>query len=193
MHSQICKRVKRTAKVWFSVIICSRLNKLCDQTNLVLKCVCFPNRVGQNSDLTDFTSKIQAFCRPDWTKGWTPWKWIRYFSATKVNITNSSESRWKNGVISLVTFLPSWIMVLKLPKIVHILQICADLSNKSKSSKSTYLYLSEIERPHHAISENSMFLGVWAAVHHKISRNKTSKKSWLGRNLTKSISDDNIF
>ena len=115
------------------------------------------------------------------------------FSYKSEYYKQSSESRWKNGVISLVTFLPSWIMVLKLPKIVHILQICADLSNKSKSSKSTYLYLSEIERPHHAISENSMFLGVWATVHHKISRNKTSKKSWLGRNLTKSISDDNIF
>ena len=46
-------------------------------------------------------------------------------------------------------------MVLKLPKIVHYLQICADLSKKSKSIKATYLCPSE--RTHHALSENSMF------------------------------------
>ena len=46
-------------------------------------------------------------------------------------------------------------MVLKLPKEVHLWQICADLSKKSKSIKNIYLYPSE--RLHHAISENSMF------------------------------------
>ena len=61
----------------------------------------------------------------------------------------------KNGIICLVSFFPSWVMVLKLPKIVHFLQICADLSKKSKSIKAIYLYSSE--RPHHALSENSMF------------------------------------
>ena len=39
--------------------------------------------------------------------------------------------------------------VLKLPKTVHFLQICADLSTKSKSIKAIYLYLSE--RPHQAL------------------------------------------
>ena len=39
----------------------------------------------------------------------------------------------KNGVICLVFFFPSWVMVLKLPKIMHFLQICAALSKKSKS------------------------------------------------------------
>ena len=61
----------------------------------------------------------------------------------------------KNGVICLVSFFPSWVMVLKLPKIVHFLQICADLSKKSKSTKAIYLYPSE--RPHHALSKNIMF------------------------------------
>ena len=61
----------------------------------------------------------------------------------------------KNGIICLVSFFPSWGMVLKLPKIVYFLQICADLSKKSKSIKAIYLYPSE--RPHHALSENSMF------------------------------------
>ena len=46
-------------------------------------------------------------------------------------------------------------MVLELPKIVHSLQDCADLSKKSKSIKAIYLYPPEI--PHHALSENNMF------------------------------------
>ena len=46
-------------------------------------------------------------------------------------------------------------MVLKLPKIVHFLQICADLSKKSKSIKAIYLY--PCERPYNALSENGMF------------------------------------
>ena len=62
-----------------------------------------------------------------------------------------------NGVICLVSFFPSWVMVFKLPKIVYFLQICADLSKKSKSIKEIYIYPSE--RPHHALSKNSMFYG----------------------------------
>ena len=46
-------------------------------------------------------------------------------------------------------------MVLKLPKIVHFLQICADLSNKPKYIKATYFY--PYERPHHTLSENDIF------------------------------------
>ena len=49
-------------------------------------------------------------------------------------------------------------MVLKLLKIVHFLQICADLSNESKSIRAIYLHPSE--RPHYALSENSMFYRV---------------------------------
>ena len=47
------------------------------------------------------------------------------------------------------------VMVLKLPKILHFLQICSDISKKLKSIKAIYFYPSE--RPHHAISENSIF------------------------------------
>ena len=43
-------------------------------------------------------------------------------------------------------------MVLKMPKIVHFLEICADLRKKSKSIKAVYLHPSE--RPHYALSEN---------------------------------------
>ena len=61
----------------------------------------------------------------------------------------------KNGVILLVSFFPSWVMVLKLPKIVHLLQMCADISKTSKCIKAIYLYSSE--RPYRVLSRNSMF------------------------------------
>ena len=47
-------------------------------------------------------------------------------------------------------------MVLKLPKIVHFLQICANLNKKPKYIKAIYFY--PFERPHQALSENSIFL-----------------------------------
>ena len=46
-------------------------------------------------------------------------------------------------------------MVLKLTDIVNFLQICADLSKKSKSIKAIYLHPSE--RTYNARSENRMF------------------------------------
>ena len=49
----------------------------------------------------------------------------------------------KNGTICLVFMFPSWVMVLKLSKNVHILQVCADISKKSKSVKAIYIYTSE--------------------------------------------------
>ena len=49
-------------------------------------------------------------------------------------------------------------MVLKLARIEHFLQICANLSKKPKSIKTIYFYPSE--RPHHALSENSIFYRV---------------------------------
>ena len=55
----------------------------------------------------------------------------------------------------LPSFLFSfWVMVLKLPKIVHFLQICADFSKKSKSIKSNLFIHIRLD---HALSENSMF------------------------------------
>ena len=61
----------------------------------------------------------------------------------------------KNGSICLVSFFPAWVIVLKLPKIMHFLQICADISKKSKCIEAIYLYSSE--QPRHALSKNSMF------------------------------------
>ena len=87
----------------------------------------------------------------------------------KMNFDNFQKQTWitqtlrvkkldeNNDFICLVFVFPSeaWVMVLKLPKLVHFLQICAALSKKSESNKTTYLYPSEI--PHHALSENDMF------------------------------------
>ena len=46
---------------------------------LSLKCECFLNQTGQNSDLTAFTSKIQVLCRPEWTKGKNSLKMVLAF------------------------------------------------------------------------------------------------------------------
>ena len=60
----------------------------------------------------------------------------------------------KNGVISLVSMLHSWVMVLKLSKKVHFLQFSADLSQKPKSVKAIYIYGSE--NSCYSLSENDM-------------------------------------
>ena len=79
----------------------------------------------------------------------------------------------KNDFIYLICFFSFRVMVLKLPKILHFFQICADLSKKPKSIKAIYFYPSE--RPHHALSENRIFIGVQATVH-EILKNKIPEK-----------------
>ena len=76
-------------------------------------------------------------------------KWI----SQKVRAQKVDE---KNGVIWLISSFLSWVMVLKLPKMVHFLQICADLNKKPKYIKAIYFYPSE--RLHHAVLENGIFL-----------------------------------
>ena len=68
--------------------------------------------------------------------------------------TVRAEKVDKNGVICLVSMLPSWVMVLKLSKKVHFLQFCADLSQKPKSVKAIYIYGSESS--YYSLSENDM-------------------------------------
>ena len=53
------------------------------------------------------------------------------------------KSRWKNGVISLVFISFSWLMVLKLSKIVSFLHFSADVSKKYKAVIAIYVYASE--------------------------------------------------
>ena len=68
--------------------------------------------------------------------------------------TVRAEKVDKNGVICLVSMLPSWVMVLKLSKKVHFLQFCADLSQKPKCVKAIYIYGSESF--YYSLSENDM-------------------------------------
>ena len=77
-----------------------------------------------------------------------------------MNLENFQKQKWvsqtaekvdeKNGVIC---FFPSWIMALKLPKIVQCLQVFADLLSRSIEA----IYLCPSERTYHALSENNMF------------------------------------
>ena len=60
----------------------------------------------------------------------------------------------KNGVINLVFISLSWLMVLKLSKIVPFLQFFADISKKSKAVIAIYVY--ESEGSHFALSENGV-------------------------------------
>ena len=69
----------------------------------------------------------------------------------------------ENGVICLVSMLPSWVMILKLSTKVHILQFCANLRKKSESIKVICIYASE--RSCYALLENSiLFVMLWLTV-----------------------------
>ena len=87
----------------------------------------------------------------------------------------------KNGAICLVFFFLSWVMVSKLPKIVHFLQIWVDLSKKSRSIKTIYI---SIWKTSSCSFKKVCFIGVWETVQ-QILRNKKSKNCWISWNLTK--------
>ena len=84
----------------------------------------------------------------------------------KMNFGNFQIQKWisqaaraqivdqKNLVICLISFFLSWVMVLKLSKIVHFLQIFADLSKNPKCIKEIYFYVSE--RPYRVLSEKKV-------------------------------------
>ena len=141
-----------------------------------VKPVCVLNWKEQNSDLTAFNFKIQVFCSAAWTKGGPHENEFWQFSNTKKWLSQTAQKvdrKNKNGVICLVSFFPSWVMVLKLPKIVHFLQICTDFSKESKFIKAIYLYPPEGPIMH--IQKIVCFIGVCATVH-EIPRNKISTK-----------------
>ena len=74
-----------------------------------------------------------------------------------MNVTNREKKvDEKNRVSYLVSMFPSYIMVLKLSKKVHFMQLCADLSKKSNSIKAVYIYASE--GSHYALSEMVLFI-----------------------------------
>ena len=85
------------------------------------------------------------------------------FSNSEMNVTNREKKvDEKNRVSYLVSMFPSYIMVLKLPKKVHFMQLCADLSKKSNSIKAVYIYASE--GSHYALSEMVLFIMLWLTV-----------------------------
>ena len=63
----------------------------------LLSLMCVFSQSGQNPNLTAFTSKILVFCRPEWAKEGTPWKWILTIFKWKNEFPKQlgSESRWK--------------------------------------------------------------------------------------------------
>ena len=75
--------------------------------------------------------------------------------------TVRTEKVDKNGVIYLVSMLPSWVVVLKLSKKVHFLQFCANFSQKLKCVKAIYINGSKIFN--YGLSENDM---AWGLSHH---------------------------
>ena len=48
----------------------------------------------------------------------TPWKWILTIFKYKNEYHKQLKNRWKNGVIWLVSFFPSWVMVINVSSIV---------------------------------------------------------------------------
>ena len=77
-------------------------------------------------------------------------------------------------------------MVLKLPKILLSLQICANLRKKPKSIKAIYFY--PCKRPHHALLENIIFqIGIRDTVH-EILKNKISKTSTDSAEISSNLS-----
>ena len=152
------------------------------------------NRTEQNPDLTAFTSKIQVFCRPEWTKEGTPWKRILTFFKYKSEYHETVRAQKvdeKNGVICLVSFFPSWVTVLKLLKIVHFCKfVLTSERNLNLLNQFIYIHLKDLIMLFQRIV---CFIGVWATVH-EILRIKISKKCWFSRNLMKlSDSNANIF
>ena len=108
------------------------------------------------------------------------------FSNTKVNIREQLElkDKIKNGVSCLVSFFPSWVMVLKLPKIVHFCKLVLILArNLNLLMQFIYIHLKYFIMLFQKIV---YFIEEWAIVH-EIVRNKIPKKCWLSRNLTKFI------
>ena len=93
-------------------------------------CVCFLNQRIQNSDLSTYICK-----------------WV----SSTVRVRKLKE---KNGVSCLVFISPSWVVVLKMSKIVPFLQFFANVSKTSKAVVAIYVYASESF--HFALLENGV-------------------------------------
>ena len=130
--------------------------------------------------------KFRYFTDQNGRKGEPQLKWIDIFDIFQIQkwisqIVRAQKIDDKNGVICLVSLFPSLVKVLKLPKIVHFFQICADLSrNLNLLKQFIYIHLKDLM----LFQKTVFFIGDWAAVH-EILRNKVSKKCWISKNLAK--------
>ena len=100
-----------------------------------------------------------------------------YFQIKNVTVRAEKVDE-KIGVICRVSMFPTWVMVGKLSKKVHILQFCADLS---LLKQFTYMHLKVLIT---FFQKMLRFIEVWATVH-EILAIKISKRCWISRNSWK--------
>ena len=90
-----------------------------------------------------FWPKIEVFYRPELTNRGTIWKSIlSIFKFRNEYYKQIGKSRWKNGVICLVSMLPSWVTALKLSKKCFFCNfVLTSARNLSWLKQFTYMYL----------------------------------------------------
>ena len=99
---------------------------------------------------------------------------FRQFSNTKISQTVRTEKvDEKNEVICLVPFFPSWVMVLKLPKIIHFCKFVLTSSrNLNLLKQFIYVHLKDLIMLFRKIVH---FIGVWATVKEMLKNQISSK------------------
>ena len=76
---------------------------------------------------------------------------LKYFQIQEWMLQTDREKK-VNGVICAVFMFPSWVMILKLLRKVHLFNFVLTSAKKSKYVKAIYIYASETSR--YALSEN---------------------------------------
>ena len=71
-----------------------------------LNVVCFMNQMGQNPNLTAFTSNIQVFCRPEWTKGAPYESEFWQFSNSKIELGLKKQMKKTRSLVLFSYLLP---------------------------------------------------------------------------------------
>ena len=123
--------------------------------------VYFLKTYDELSKSVTFGEKLRYFTDQNGTMGGPQENEFWVFWNSEMNATNSAEKvDEKNRVDCLVFMFPSWVMVLKLPKKVHFLQIWADLSRKSKPVKAS---LSENGVVYYALTYCFEDIRVWSS------------------------------
>ena len=110
-----------------------------------------------------FWPKIEVFYWPERTNGETTWNEFWAFSNSEMNITNRLEKvDEKNGVICLVSMLPSWVMVLKLSKkCIFCNSVLTSARNLNWLKQFTYKHLKGLVMP---FQKFVLFVMLWLTV-----------------------------